>query len=129
MFPVGGNIFAPLVLRRSEADGFAFELELHPEDPVFEGHFPHARVYPGALLLECMEKAVRVFCARRLGRVLALAEVQSVRFTAPLVPGDRVVIEGRVGSDGADHRSRVVISRAGAQVAEGRLVFREVARA
>jgi 3-hydroxyacyl-[acyl-carrier-protein] dehydratase len=124
LIPLGGNVFAPLRVAHMGDDEFLFFMDVSRRDPIFEGHYPHAKVFPGALLLECMVKAVRVFGSFRLDTRLSLAEVESVRFHRPLVPGDQIRISGTVTA--ADHDrfvARLSVAKGNEVAAKAKLVF------
>ena len=68
-------------------------------DPYLSGHYPGRPIYPGVFVLESVLQATR----RLLGDPgLVLAEVESVRFQAPLLPGDtlHLVLSFTTDSDG-----------------------------
>ncbi|WP_457030405.1 3-hydroxyacyl-ACP dehydratase FabZ family protein [Kitasatospora sp. P5_F3] len=60
------------------------------DDPYLEGHYPHFTIYPGIFIIESVHQVIDHFVRSTRGKsVLAeLAEVRTVRFTAPLTPGD-----------------------------------------
>jgi len=59
---------------------------LVPEShPALPGHFPGAPVVPGVVVLA----EVRAIAARWLGETLVLAGLPQVKFSAPLLPGQR----------------------------------------
>ncbi len=77
------------------------------EHPSLPGHFPGRPVVPGVVLLDAVFE--------RIGRVAQLA---SVRFTGPVLPGQRVELGFKAAGGQVDFRGHV----------EGRLVFRGRAR-
>lgn len=56
-------------------------------DPVFAGHYPGLPILPGVLLLDHVHRA-----ANADREPVSLAGVESVRFLAPVLPGDRITI-------------------------------------
>lgn len=67
----------------------------------FQGHFPGHPVMPGVLIIEAMAQAVALLAARTndiemAGKVIYLAGLDGVRFRRPVVPGDRLDLEGTV---------------------------------
>ncbi|MBW3668371.1 MAG: beta-hydroxyacyl-ACP dehydratase [Actinobacteria bacterium] len=62
-------------------------------DPYMHGHFPGRPVYPGVFLVETFGQAAAVALARHTGRSWELRRIDSVRFLAPLVPGDVVEVD------------------------------------
>lgn len=78
--------------------------DIDPNDPVFEGHFPDYKVYPGALLLESMGQLA--VCLHHLlcwGRVtvdatdvappVRLLRVHHAVWLAEVLPGERVTLQ------------------------------------
>jgi 3-hydroxyacyl-[acyl-carrier-protein] dehydratase len=55
------------------------------DDPHLDAHFPTCKVFPGVFLIEALEQAVAV----ALGTpAVVVQSIRSIRFTAPLRPGD-----------------------------------------
>lgn len=68
-------------------------------EPVFEGHFPGHAVYPGVLQIESLAQLGAVWVLNQpenAGRIVYLMSVTNVKFRRPVVPGDRLDIEGTV---------------------------------
>lgn len=63
-------------------------------DPYLEGHYPDFTIYPGIFVIESVTQTVRALVEQtwesRIG--VELAEIASVQFTAPLLPGDTLRI-------------------------------------
>ncbi len=78
-----------------------------PDHPSLPGHFPGRPVVPGVVLLDAVFD--------RLGRVAALA---SVRFTGPVLAGERIELDLHPTGGDVDFIGRVA----------GRIVFRGRAR-
>jgi predicted hotdog family 3-hydroxylacyl-ACP dehydratase len=72
------------------------------EDPVFEGHFPGAPLFPGVLQLEVMAQAAGVFlmAAHRGTLMPFLVGVEQARFRRPTAPGAQLVATARLGYGG-----------------------------
>jgi 3-hydroxyacyl-[acyl-carrier-protein] dehydratase len=88
-------------LSQRTARGFR---DIDPKDPVFEGHFPDYKVYPGALVLESMgQLAVCLHHLLSWGRVtvdakdepppVRLLRVHHAVWLAEVLPGDRVTLQ------------------------------------
>ena len=60
-------------------------------EPVFQGHFPGAPVFPGVLIIEGMAQTAGAICVRASGltspRVYFLT-IDKAKFRKPVVPGD-----------------------------------------
>jgi 3-hydroxyacyl-[acyl-carrier-protein] dehydratase len=69
-------------------------------DPYLSGHYPDGAIYPGVFVIESVLQATR----RLLGiPELVLAEVESVRFQAPLLPGDTLYLTLSFTTDRDDY--------------------------
>lgn len=81
-------------------------------DPVFQGHFPDRKIYPGVLLVECVAQAAAIVYGTEAmleqsefdeppdiaAAVGYLAEIRQAKFLRPVVPGDQLVIEAISGT-------------------------------
>jgi 3-hydroxyacyl-[acyl-carrier-protein] dehydratase len=62
----------------------------------FNGHFPHAPVMPGVLIIEAMAQAAAILSFKTQGivpdenSVLYFAAIDNTRFKRPVVPGDQL---------------------------------------
>ncbi|HEY3368679.1 MAG TPA: 3-hydroxyacyl-ACP dehydratase FabZ family protein [Symbiobacteriaceae bacterium] len=72
-------------------------LEIHGTEPFFAGHFPEYPIFPGVFQLEAVLQATSQFVRLRLGHShrVRLSAIKSVRFTAPVRPGDSLTITCR----------------------------------
>jgi 3-hydroxyacyl-[acyl-carrier-protein] dehydratase len=70
-------------------------------EPFFNGHFPGFPVMPGVLLIEAMAQAAGLLIAKMAphtrGRIMFLASVEDAKFRKPVVPGDQLRIEMKMG--------------------------------
>jgi 3-hydroxymyristoyl/3-hydroxydecanoyl-(acyl carrier protein) dehydratase len=84
--PVMANPLGAVDSIRVQADGELTAVkEIDAGDPYLSGHYPGGPIYPGVFVIESVLQASR----RYLGEpTLSLAEVESARFQAPLLPGD-----------------------------------------
>ncbi|MBP0455074.1 hypothetical protein J5Y04_36985 [Kitasatospora sp. RG8] len=64
-----------------------------PDHPVFAGHYPRFPLLPGVFLVDAVHRAVLRHAAERGLAAPRLAEVGSVRFAAPVLPGDTLTVE------------------------------------
>ncbi len=81
----------------------------------FAGHFPNRPVMPGVLILEAMAQAGAIAC-RRPGDPqveVAIARIGEVRFHAPVIPGDQLIIDAEVVKDRGHFFACKVCSRVG----------------
>jgi 3-hydroxyacyl-[acyl-carrier-protein] dehydratase len=70
-------------------------------EPFFPGHFPGNPVMPGVLIVEAMAQATGILAYATVQRSAAdevyyLAGVDNARFKRPVVPGDQLVLHGRL---------------------------------
>lgn len=83
---------------RTDATGIEMSFAVHPTAPVFTGHYPHFPLLPGVFTLDAVHQAV----LRHAGDDLRLTDIRSVRFQAPVLPGDTLTVEAAVKEvDGA----------------------------
>ena len=68
-------------------------------EPFFPGHFPHAPVMPGVLILEALAQAAAVLSFETMGTrpdadsIVYFAGIDEARFRRPVVPGDQLLLE------------------------------------
>jgi beta-hydroxyacyl-ACP dehydratase FabZ len=86
-------------------------IELEPErivgiknvtinEPFFVGHFPEFPVMPGVLIVEAMAQVAGVLVLKDLAdrqKVVFLASIEQAKFRRPVLPGDQLRIEMKVG--------------------------------
>ena len=68
---------------------------------VFRGHFPGYPVFPGVLQVEALAQAGAVALLANpdnKGKIVLFAAVDDVRFRRPVVPGDVLRLETRMGA-------------------------------
>ncbi len=70
-------------------------------DPYLSGHYPGFPIYPGVFVVESARQAVAELVKSLRGKdfTVDLAGVPSVRFTAPLLPGDVLRVHARCEVD------------------------------
>lgn len=85
----------------------------------FNGHFPGHPIMPGVLIVEGMAQClgVLVFDENSKGKVPYFAAIESVKFKAPVRPGDQLVYEVRV-----EKAKRNVVKATGVAKVEGKVV-------
>lgn len=78
-------------------------------EPFFQGHFPGQPVMPGVLILEAMAQTSALLAfksrqalagggpARKPNEVCYFAGIDDARFKRPVVPGDTLLIEAKMG--------------------------------
>ncbi|MGR9073402.1 MAG: 3-hydroxyacyl-ACP dehydratase FabZ [Gammaproteobacteria bacterium] len=68
-------------------------------EPYFSGHFPHAAIMPGVLIMEALAQATGLLAAKSApdvlgkGKTYYLVGLDNARFKRPVVPGDRLMLE------------------------------------
>ena len=70
-------------------------------EPFFVGHFPHAPIMPGVLIIEAMAQVGGILALlstpEHLGNpAVYLMSLDKVRFRKPVVPGDQLILEMEV---------------------------------
>ena len=71
-------------------DGAVARLLVAADEPVFQGHYPDFPILPGVLLIDQAHRCALWYAAQRLPGRAELTEVRSVRFHAPVFPGDEL---------------------------------------
>ena len=63
---------------------------IRADDPYLSGHYPDFTIYPGIFVIESVTQAARILVEQTWeSRIeIELAGIKSVRFVAPLLPGD-----------------------------------------
>ncbi len=94
-------------------------------EPFFAGHFPEFPVMPGVLLVEAMAQVAGVLVMKDLGaqKAVFLASIDQAKFRRPVVPGDQLRIEMKIGkrkSTVAKVHGQITVD--GAVVAEAELM-------
>jgi 3-hydroxyacyl-[acyl-carrier-protein] dehydratase len=66
-------------------------------EPVFQGHFPGAPVFPGVFIIEAMAQAGAVLLFRevpdRESKLLYFTGIEEAKFRKPVRPGDQLRLE------------------------------------
>lgn len=70
-------------------------------EPFFSGHFPGNPVMPGVLIIEALAQATGILAYSTVNKTAAdevyyLASVDKVRFKRPVVPGDQLILHGKL---------------------------------
>jgi 3-hydroxymyristoyl/3-hydroxydecanoyl-(acyl carrier protein) dehydratase len=89
-------------------------IEVSSDHPSFAGHFPTFPVLPGAVLLDAALLAIQ----RERGIDLTQWQIASVKFFAPVRPGDALRLEHEAGRSGS---IRFTVRVADRTIASGRL--------
>jgi 3-hydroxyacyl-[acyl-carrier-protein] dehydratase len=70
-------------------------------EPYFTGHFPGFPVMPGVMIIEAMAQAGGILVTKvaphTRGKLMFLATVEDAKFRKPVVPGDQLRIEMKLG--------------------------------
>ena len=83
-----------------EGDDFECVKNVSHNEPFFQGHFPHEPVMPGVLIVEALAQAAAIGIAVRdnlaPGQIGYLAAVKNAKFKRKVVPGDRLLLRGKI---------------------------------
>ena len=77
------------------------EKDITADLDVFRGHFPGDPIFPGVLQLEALAQAGAVAILAKpenKGKIILFAGVDNVRWKKPVVPGDTLRLETRMGA-------------------------------
>lgn len=70
-------------------------------EPQFNGHFPHAPIFPGVLIVEALAQAAGILGFKSAGKkatdgsLYLFAGADNVRFKKPVVPGDQLHLHAK----------------------------------
>jgi len=78
---------------RLDPDGVTVRVRVEADEPCLAGHYPGFPILPGVLLVDLVDGAVRRHAATHGTGPVELAEVRSVRFSRPVLPGDEVTAD------------------------------------
>jgi 3-hydroxymyristoyl/3-hydroxydecanoyl-(acyl carrier protein) dehydratase len=94
-----------------------FELQIDPAHPALPGHFPGNPIVPAVVILAELEAAINA----ALGGSAELTGLPSVKFLAPLRPGERcrIALQGSGATD-----FRFALTRDGQAIATGLVTVR-----
>lgn len=91
---------AGLTLTVSRDGEFEAERSIVASDPYQGGHYPDYLIYPGVFIVENVVRAAAAALAHGIpGGAGPLRCLRSGRFTAPVRPGDRLVVRGTFSVD------------------------------
>ncbi len=95
-------------------------------EPYFVGHFPQEAVMPGVLMVEAIAQSLAFLVGHGMSTseashapLLYLLSVDSMRFTSPVRPGDRLIITATV----LNRDERIISANGGIEV-DGKAVVR-----
>jgi beta-hydroxyacyl-ACP dehydratase FabZ len=84
-----------------EADRIVGIKNVTVNEPFFAGHFPDFPVMPGVLIVEAMAQVAGVLVLKDVPdmskKVVFLAAIESAKFRRPVLPGDQLRIEMKIG--------------------------------
>lgn len=108
---------------RVDDDGIATAKAVTGNEPFFTGHYPEFPIFPGVFIVETVQQTVRRFADERW-RPARLVEIASVRFLAPVLPGDVLTTECRCTVEGDELTARASCATERGKVADVKLLYR-----
>ncbi|MCS7483573.1 3-hydroxyacyl-ACP dehydratase FabZ family protein [Umezawaea endophytica] len=93
------------------------------DEPVFAGHYPGFPIFPGMCVVEHVHQAGLLIAPHDAGG-LVMSAMESVRFLAPVFPGDELRMELEWRREGHDWRLTGRASTASGDVAAVRTRYR-----
>jgi 3-hydroxyacyl-[acyl-carrier-protein] dehydratase len=97
-------------------------------EPLLQGHFPGYPIFPGALLIECLQQASSLLMRLDAGldsTVRTILAESDIKHMEPVYPGEMVRLETRlVATDGLESTFRVRAVVDTREVTKGQLVLR-----
>ncbi len=98
------------------------QLDVRPDLPIFEGHFPGHPVFPGVLIMEALAQAACCCLMAAQDETVALgylAGIDKARFRETVLPGDTIDLEATiVQANSRFCKAEVRASKDGKTVAE-----------
>lgn len=87
------------VLECTPGEHVVAELDVNPELPLFEGHFPDYPVLPGVIIMEALAQAasIAVLVQRDTGNAIGfLTGIDNAKFRRQVRPGETIRLEGTI---------------------------------
>jgi len=88
---VTGLVISEVVATASASGPSTATVTISADEPVLAGHYPDFPIFPGVCVVECVRRGARLTVPAGAGRV-TLAALESVRWLAPVFPGDTLGI-------------------------------------
>lgn len=83
-----GNFYT-ILNNQAKTDSANLLLELNPDHPIFEGHFPQIPVVPGVCMMQMVKELVEDFTGQRL----RLAKAEHLKFLTIINPRENRFLE------------------------------------
>jgi 3-hydroxyacyl-[acyl-carrier-protein] dehydratase len=112
-------VTAAAVPESREGDGWVTaSVQVDPDDPVFDGHYPGFPVLPGVYVIEHVHQAVLAEAGR-----MRLVALERAKFVRPVRPDDELRIEARLTADGDQVQCAATVFTGAGPAAEFRLRY------
>jgi len=97
------------------------------DEPILAGHFPGLPIFPGVAVVEFVRRGALATLAEpsRPGRRWVLSGIGSVRFLAPVFPGDILTADLSWSGEGTTRRCAASVTTGRGEVARAKLTFTE----
>ncbi len=64
--------------------------EIKKEDPIFKGHFPDYKIYPGVYIIEGFAQTAGLMLLKKKGKTPLFLGIQNAKFRSEVKPGDKL---------------------------------------
>lgn len=117
------SVVSPVVGEVKPVSDNEVTVTVSPDEPVFAGHYPGFPIFPGMCVVELVHRGALLTAPAAAGE-LTLAAMVSVRFVAPVFPGDELTVTVQWKQDREQWRCAAKAKVAGRDAAVVKLRYR-----